>query len=231
MSRRLQSNGRLAIAGGASRSASFPQARGTKGRIWVIHGLNDSAVSFASHPIFAYLVNRLGGLGYDVIVPSVTGDGSGQATTLQAQMTLDTTGAGVRAQWLADWTTWNTGLAPAAKTILVGISWGAPMCVQIANANAIDALAVHVPVLPPNNLSEFASFPLATLGAYTVGNLPPANRMYVEYATDDARVASAGVAAFVAATGCQNKVYSSLGHSTTNSTVNSLVAWVSALPF
>lgn len=214
-----------------------------KGIVILIHGLNASASSFRAETIFRVLELQLAALGWAVYVPSITGDGSSQASTLQTSFNSNDSGSVELASVLSQWETWVTSARAAASgtglpVVAGGISWGGLYAIQIAGRATTlpDGLFVHVPASDPNFLTEFTSYGLSSLGDVRGPGLEssagvPRVPTLLSYATDDTRVGYTTTATLATDIGADTQIYSSLGHTTNNAVVNALTGWVDAQTF
>lgn len=208
-----------------------------RGRFLVYHGLNYTAASFVADSTYLSIVTGLQGQGFEVTVPSVTGEGTGtaQATYLQGRFNADATGANEKATILADYDTLKATIPnDGAPLYLLGISWGGLHVAHIAGNRTVSGFVMHLPALDPNNLTEFSSYSLSTLETFNtsaIAAIPSiASRGWCSYADDDTRVGHVAQPAFITATGCTAKHYTTLGHTTNATTVTDMLTFTTALP-
>lgn len=234
--RRLQG---LLLASGRVVANEFAAVKPVpRGRIILYHGLNDTASSFRSTPIFNTLITGLQGQGFDVIVPSVTGEGTGTAQTsyLQGQFNADATGANQKAVILADFDTVKAGLpVDSAPLYLAGVSWGGVHVATIAgNRSGIAGFFMHLPALDPTALTEFSSYSLSTLKNWNTSTIAAisniATRGWVSYSDGDTRVGNTSQPTFITAVGCEAKHYTTQPHETNATNVADIETFTAALP-
>jgi pimeloyl-ACP methyl ester carboxylesterase len=138
-------------------------------------------------------------------------------------------GAAYNQRWLASFAATLERTGPAARTIVVGVSWGGYNALLAACHNpTVNGYLVHEPVADPSLLSEFTGIDSSGLTLDGCAAALKSRPGAVGYGELDSRVGWKPAAAFAAAAGATVFDWPLLAHETTAATVAAELAWVRA---